>query len=517
MEITKETIRINKAICEKKEIINIQGDMIVPDSKPDILNTVNTSGNICIYKKEVMEGKVRLDGNILTYVMYLAEGEKNNLRGLNTGLDFSESISVPELQIGMEADINTTIKQIECKVLNGRKIGLKATIEVSIKVYSKEETSVVTNIDDENIQILSRKTNINSLLGDGVTKTYVKENISIPNTDNLAEILNATVNLVDKDTKISYNKVLAKSEAEIKLVYLTEDGRITSSTSKVPVVGFIDMPNVNEKHICENTYMIKNLIIKPNSVEEHSVYIEMEVEITCMTYEEKEIQVIEDMYCPGEKINFDSTILKTTSNREVRKNICPVREKVNMPEVGNGNIIDVSATPIINKENKLNGKVMLEGELELNVIFTDNSSMGINTKNVSIPFEQTIDGVDSNSRTNTIIETGTQSFENQGGVILANVDMNIETTSYQDAEIPAIDNITEEQMEDLEDYSVIIYVVKPNDTLWKIAKKYGSTIDDIVRVNGIENPDRINPGEKIYIPKYVLKKRREVSLVAPNG
>ena len=55
----------------------------------------------------------------------------------------------------------------------------------------------------------------------------------------------------------------------------------------------------------------------------------------------------------------------------------------------------------------------------------------------------------------------------------------------------------------------IEYAVCKGDTLWKIAKKYGSTVDDIVRVNGIENPDKINIGEKIYIPKYVLKRAKE--------
>ena len=60
INITKEALNVKKVICEKKEIINIQGDMIVPDSKPDILNTINTSGNVCIYKKEVMEEKIRL-------------------------------------------------------------------------------------------------------------------------------------------------------------------------------------------------------------------------------------------------------------------------------------------------------------------------------------------------------------------------------------------------------------------------------------------------------------------------
>ena len=68
----------------------------------------------------------------------------------------------------------------------------------------------------------------------------------------------------------------------------------------------------------------------------------------------------------------------------------------------------------------------------------------------------------------------------------------IEITTFKEITIPTINNITEEVVDETEDYSVIIYVVKPNDTLWKIAKKYGSTIDDIVRVNGIERPEKIS-------------------------
>ena len=100
------------------------------------------------------------------------------------------------------------------------------------------------------------------------TKAYVKENISISSTDNLAEILNVTANLVDKDNKISYNKVLAKSEIEIKIVYLTEEGKIVSCTNRVPLVGFIDMQDIKEDNIIETNYLVKNILIKPNSIEE---------------------------------------------------------------------------------------------------------------------------------------------------------------------------------------------------------------------------------------------------------
>ena len=60
-----------------------------------------------------------------------------------------------------------------------------------------------------------------------------------------------------------------------------------------------------------------------------------------------------------------------------------------------------------------------------------------------------------------------------------------------------------------------MYIVKKDDTLWKIAKRFGSTVDDIVRTNGIENENMIIPGQKLYISRYrkVETSNKEASMV----
>ena len=38
------------------------------------------------------------------------------------------------------------------------------------------------------------------------------------------------------------------------------------------------------------------------------------------------------------------------------------------------------------------------------------------------------------------------------------------------------------------------------DTLWNLAKKYNTTIEELVKINDIENPDVIIVGQKLIIP-----------------
>ena len=111
-DLMKDKIYINKVIAEKKELFFVQDDMIVPDSKPDILNTINVTGNVCINKKEITQNKLKIEGNINTYVMYLPDSKEDNLRGLNCTIDFSENFSIPGLKEEMKAKVMNSINGI---------------------------------------------------------------------------------------------------------------------------------------------------------------------------------------------------------------------------------------------------------------------------------------------------------------------------------------------------------------------------------------------------------------------
>jgi len=504
IETIKDSLTLNQIIGQKRESFVVEEDCIVPDVKPDILNIISASGIVCIYKKEIMDEKIRLDGCVNTYIMYLADTEENQVRSLNTNIDFTQMIDVEKIKSEMNLDANVVLKGIEAHVLNGRKLHVKAILEIDAKVSSNENIEYAKEINNlRDVQCLNKEIQINSLIGTGNTKIYAKDTINIDEADNLVEVMRADVRITNRDVKTSYNKILIKSDLQVKIIYLTEDNRINIKEATIPVVGFIDLPNISEEHTCNVKYEIKNIIIKPNNVEEHSIYVEAEIEVYCEAYENKNLEMIQDLYSPTHELKFSKKNIKVTQNQNTRKQTYNIKEKQVIPEIGSRKIYDVEVQPIIEEQTILNDRIIYDGDLKLNFLYAGN--VGIETKEISMPFSYTMDfeGINSNNNVDTVIEIEAQNFVVMPDEsIEIRVDLGFTAISGKDGNVSIIDEITEAEDRSTCQYSMIIYFVKPGDTLWSIAKKFGSTVEDISRVNGIENSENLQIGKQLYIPRY---------------
>lgn len=504
IDTVKENLCINRIVGSRNFNITIEGDSIIPDIKPDILNAINMTGKVCIYKKEILEGKIRLDGNVNIYLMYLADCENNRVRGFNTNLDFTEILDFPGVESRMILDEEIKIKDIECKVLNGRKVSIKAMLEVNANVFSNEKEEIVKEIVNiEDIQSQMSMINMNSLIGQNTTKAMAKETLIIDNNDELEEILSVDFNIMNKDTKVSYNKVLAKADIEMRILYLTESGRMKTLEETIPLMGFIDLVGVSEENICDVKYKLKNFVIKPNSKEEHSIYAEIEFEIFARVFENKQVNIIQDMYSPSRNLSFKENRVSTMINMRNTENTINVREKLKLEDEEFSRICDVQVKPVIAETEVSKDRVKFNGDIDLNFILTNNVEDNVITLNRKVPFDftQEIEGLNQESKVSAVVVPKFREFAVDNMDVNAKVDLEVCTNSYNLETVNVIDNIEETIGGDDHQYSMVIYFVKSGDTLWKIAKKYKSTVEDIVRINNIENPDKIDVGMQLFIPK----------------
>lgn len=489
METNK--IVINKKTATNTKIVEINGDIIVPDIKPDILNIINTNGIAYIYKEDITNGRIRIDGNIDTCIVYLADNGET--RSIQTTLSLAESIEDSGITENSIAKQKIMLQSIESKVLNERKISIKAMAKIKSEIYEKSEIEITSDFNDiENVEKLKETIDIRSIIGFNKVKTSIKEDISVDNNYEVSEILKTDIEITNLENKISFNKVLAKADANIKIIFLAEDGRISVTNSTIPIMSFIDMDKITDKNICNVEYFIRNMLFKVNSKEMHSISCQIDFEVMCEAYENKLVDVIQDMYGIKNNIEFTRKDVEVQTNKIEKIENVNINERVFVEDILN--IYDVNCTSKVISTTKSGNFYNNECELDLDIYYEADNRNGLNVKNVSLPF-----------MVKTEIEEGLEfsivkkQFIVSGENVDCDVNLSYKENNNNLKRINIIENIVTKECEEESDYKMFMYFVKPGDTIWKIAKKFKVCMNDIIKINNIENPDKINIGDRLYI------------------
>lgn len=53
-------------------------------------------------------------------------------------MEFSQSFNISEAQDGMDLNLDLNVRSIDCKVLNGRKVNLRAIVDANIIISANE-------------------------------------------------------------------------------------------------------------------------------------------------------------------------------------------------------------------------------------------------------------------------------------------------------------------------------------------------------------------------------------------
>ena len=490
LQIQKEKMNIKKRIGEKCKKILIEKDVILPDNKPDIIKVLSDNSNTYINKKEKMENKCKIEGGIETRISYLtSEGKTSVLKVQET---FAENFEISGLTDTCYINEIICEKSSEITIMNERKIHYKIELEICVKASCKEEVEFICGIDGEsNLQTLTQKKIINAFVAHGESKVGLKEKIETENISENIEVLKMDYEIKNIENKVSYNKILIKADCTIKVLYQTETGMAYCARKEVPIMGFLDIENVDETNEINIEFSTKNLNIVENDLKPE-IDIEMELNIIGDVYKNEEINLLTDLYDLNYKTEFtkQKTMIESGNFKSIQTN--SIEEKSIVNDI---NQIYDSQFQImkIDKQGR-------ELRIEIRAIYLYSSfeNQNISRKEemfkIQIQLENDIDEVIvkiANASTNVLPDSS----------VVSNLSLEIYNNTLEEVDVIKEINLNQEEKDD--GYSMIIYFVKPGDTLWEIAKRFKSTIKEITKINEIENENRINIGDKLYIPRAI--------------
>ena len=138
---------------------------------------------------------------------------------------------------------------------------------------------------------------------------------------------------------------------------------------------------------------------------------------------------------------------------------------------------------------------------KLNLLLQDIETNELSSKTVDILVNEKydIDNLISGFKANIELDLDSISVTQSGNDIEAKMSIDILANIQNVLDLNIIDKIEDGDLDFSNIDSINVYIVKPGDSLWKIAKKYKTSIDKIVKINDIVDPDKIDVGQKILI------------------
>lgn len=517
LELLKEAVRLNEPIGEDSTQTIIENDIIVPDVKPDIARILLLDGDAYVSGVDTDADKLTAEVTVRYKILYISDDPEQRIKSINTTSSFQHIMNIPNVRKGMQYRVKCDIEHIEYEVLNSRKINTKTIVNLSAKVTNQIEQYIAQDFEsDSGVQVLRSKASVNSFIGCNNTACTITDNLELPSgKPPIAEILRSDVKISGKEVKLSENKLIAQGELNISTLYIGDDAEagIQSLEHEVPFAQTIEMPDIDESTYFNTEFDLGEISFNAEEdsdgeLRQISCNVSMNMYTECFC--KKDIDIIDDAYSPQSRLSLEKdeitvdTISAENSSQITLKEMVDIDE--DSPDISE--VFNIIGKLSVTDSNIVDDRIILEGVVDCSILYlAGNDEQPVFCVQRDIPFKQAIEakGVNEN--------------------MSLNVDMDIEHCSYsmisaKEVEvrfvigmlarvnsketIRVVSNVTEQQLDSsrmAEQPSITIYFAQQGDTLWGIAKRYYTTIDQIIKDNDFESTRDIIVGEQIIIPK----------------
>lgn len=517
MELIKKNIHMNRQKGSAVSQITLDDDFIVPDAMDDVSQVLLDNGDVQIESSKVQGERVIVKGKLVFRVLYRrAEG---GLQALGGEVPFDEAINVPDLDERDYTQISWNLEDLSTGMINSRKLSIKAVITLEARVESLYDAEAAVDIetDDAQVEVLKRSIDVAAIAVRRKDTYRIKEDIQISgNKPNIESILWQEMKLRGINCRPMDGKVHLDGELMVFIIYSGEGEHtpIQWVEESIPFSGDVELLEAGEDMIPAISVRLlhRDIEMKPDfDGEMRELELDAVLELDMKLYEEQNVELLSDMYSTNREMVLDTG--SACFDRLLTKNVCKCKVaeqlKLQKPErilqiCHSGGMVKLDEAEI--KEDGLH----IEGVLEVSLLYlTDDDTEPVGASVEMVPFHCVAEadgiGQDSVYQLNlgleqmTAVMLGGDSVEVKA-VISADL-LVLQPVCEQVISGVRVEPLDVKKLQEMP--GIVGYIVQPGDSLWKIAKKFHTTVDNIMELNGLTEHE-IKPGDKLVLVKEIM-------------
>ncbi len=478
MNILKQEIPICKTVFYGDIDKELEKELILPDYCPDIAKIVRIDATPYIESIKASGDRWEANGTYLISLLY--ESDYNKALSYATfNAAFNEKLDIKDCK--GEADINSKIKikRIGCKMINPRKLLLRAKSVISVSVKSKEAAQIAdTSSLDSNVFIKKQaicweEKGESKVYEFQFKETYTLSEKAIP----IDDVVFNTFTAEKPEYNVLNGNINLKTTVKSKLFYTgeNENESYVMTTKVFPVTMMIDDMSTPENstydvdaYVTESEISVDVDSYGENRVVENSFNVK--VKIT-----EKSVKTSEyatDAFSTGIAGNAEIKKLCTQQKDEYITKTFTSENKFSAEDVVFTELCDYSGRINDCKIKTEESTNLIKGTYTVSVL--GKTENGYESHDYTEMFEFAISDDKINSENadieNTIIETA--AVLNKDGSIDMRMLHKCDVQTYKTVSFEAVTDIKQAEAKEEKEASIIFCYPCPEDTLWNISKRY---------------------------------------------
>lgn len=512
IDVIKENLQFERLLYEDSSDTILREEYLIPDTHPDVQKILSVEANPVIMNKEVIGEKIIVEGRVEYNVIYIPREDNVVVNSVSYTEKFTNSFDIDQSEHKVICEVECKVEHIDASIMNERKISIEGVIEIDWELYTNSEFDFVKDIEaSEGIEILRENDNISRLASTKETEIVGKSVLRVGmDKPQISKVLKCSLRLHKKEMKIGEDKVYLGCYCKVSILYIGDStNEIMSLEDDVYISQDEEVIGVYSEMTPSVLYTIKN---KDVAVEEDDlgeariVNVEFLVGAKISVFSDEDISVIKDAYSPKFPINIEKSVynigalLGIQSGENIIKDNIYLKEGDLKPE----KIISVTGNIAIADKKVLDDKITVEGVIKAGVIYKTNNEDNLYGYVVGdIPFTVVLDMLGAKENMKAVIKSVLESIEAviEANTIAIKASIAVGAKVFYEIDKEFISDVIEGEGELLaKKASITIYVVGKGDTLWNIAKKYNCTMQEIEKINNLEDEDSLDIGKKLIIP-----------------
>ncbi|WP_324825733.1 DUF3794 and LysM peptidoglycan-binding domain-containing protein [Sinanaerobacter sp. ZZT-01] len=520
----------------------IEEDILVPDVKPDLASILSMDGKLKLSDKQVSAGAsgvtdLKISGDFMLQTLYIPDKTQENelVVAIDSRLPFKEKAEI-RAEPYSELIVTPMLEAIDYSVVNERKFRVKATVGINVKEYRAVDVQIFEGIQGEEVQLLKEKIHATDVALRKTEAIELEEDLPLKDSmPEIGKILRYDVNVVENHKQVSRDKAVINATVYCNVMYLGAEpfgGDIESMAEEgeedtqkaIPVfyqgktdfTQFIkleeDTPDSAAPSGSSVSFAVANASVKPKEDENgqvNSFTLELTADTTIEVYKDTEQEIVTDVYHHIKEMQYDTDEISLMNLCGMGNSEVSAREIINVPEKYGGidRVVFLSGNIGETTSHIEAGKNIVEGAVTLKIICIgmDENKTPFSIKQ-DLPFRSSIDipGIKSEMVADNEVVLKELWYDKMNqNQIEVNAGISV-SSSVMDMEKHAlIKNVCFVELPEQKENqpSMVLYITKAGDNIWKIAKKYRTTIEAIKKINSIDYSNDIKPGTKLLIVK----------------